>query len=186
VLEREVDPKYIIPEEWIGDDEERGTERFKKSWRYCKSAKDEARRHINGHEYQYNEGPIPFPDKLDQPSRTLLTSEGNRRPNRVCHIIPIEGERDRYRILTPVETERLNGFDDDWTFDMPDRWRYFCMGNALIVGLVEQMGRKLKEEVVSGSSPERGSLKVKKGRGEIIGPLDRSFEGIEKKRSKRG
>jgi DNA (cytosine-5)-methyltransferase 1 len=27
---------------------------------------------------------------------------------------------------------------------MPDNWRYFCMGNALVVGLIEKMGLTLK------------------------------------------
>ena len=26
---------------------------------------------------------------------------------------------------------------------MPDNWRYFCMGNALVVGLIEKMGKTL-------------------------------------------
>jgi DNA (cytosine-5)-methyltransferase 1 len=26
---------------------------------------------------------------------------------------------------------------------MPESWRYFCMGNALVVGLVEKMGKTL-------------------------------------------
>jgi len=172
VLENEVDDKYLIPEEWIGEVEDLGTDRFKKTWRYCKGAKDEPRKHVNGHEYQYNEGPIPFPDKLDQPSRTLLTCEGNRRPNRMCHIVHVAGMPGRYRVLTPIEAERLNGFDDDWTDGMPERWRYFCMGNALVVGLIEQMGRRLKEladeDGIKG--PGQGLRAVK---GAVIGPLDR-------------
>ena len=183
VLEEEVDEKYLIPEEWIGDEGNRGTEQFRKTWRYCKGAKDEARKHMNGHEYQYNEGPIPFPDKLDHPSRTLLTCEGNRRPNRICHIVPVSGEHGRYRVLTPMEAERLNGFDDNWTDGMPERWRYFCMGNALIVGLVERLGRRLMEEIEAISS-DKGSLEIKKGRGDIIGPLDRCFEGSDNKKGK--
>jgi hypothetical protein len=39
-------------------------------------------------------------------------------------------------VLTPVEAERLNGFDDDWTIGMPEKWKYFCMGDALIVDLI--------------------------------------------------
>jgi DNA (cytosine-5)-methyltransferase 1 len=49
----------------------------------------------------------------------------------------------RYRRLTPVELERLNGFDDGWTEEMPDGRRAFMMGNALVVGIVEQIGRTL-------------------------------------------
>ena len=173
VLEETVDDRYLIPEEWIGDVDHQGTERSKKTWRYCKGAKDEPRKHVNGHEYQYNEGPIPFPDKLDQPSRTLLTCEGNKRPNRMCHIVPVAGMPGRYRILTPVETERLNGFDDGWTDGMPEKWRYFCMGNALVVGLIEQMGRRLKE-LADEDTGESDGPGLRTAKGAVIGPLDRS------------
>lgn len=109
-------------------------------WKYLKGSKRERRVARNGHEYEYTEGAIPFPDALEAPSRTLLTSEGGTSPSRSSHIIR-DGKK--YRVLTPVECERLNGFPDGWTDGMPDRWRYFTMGNALVVGLVERMGMEL-------------------------------------------
>lgn len=172
ILEDHVDDKYMIPVEWIGDESTRGTDDFKKTWRYCKGAKNEARVHRNGHAYRYNEGGIPFPDKLDEPSRTMLTSEGNRRPNRIGHLIPVEPENNIYRILTPTEAERLNGFEDDWTVGMPEKWRYFCMGNALVVGIVEQMGRRLKEEIQSMQNADDGPSEIRSERGAVKGPLD--------------
>jgi DNA (cytosine-5)-methyltransferase 1 len=178
VLEKEVDERYLIPEGWIGDESERGSEAFRRTWRYCKGAKDEPRKHKNGHEYQYNEGPIPFPDKLDEPSRTLLTSDGNRRPNRISHIVPVDESKNLYRVLTPLEAERLNGFDDDWTAEMPEKWRYFCMGNALVVGLIEQMGRRLRSLVDVALKDNTDALVIRKVGGTVIGPLDRHF-GVE-------
>lgn len=177
ILEEEVDESYHIPKEWIGDEKDRGSEAFRKTWRYCKGPKDELRRHKNGHVYQYNEGGIPFPDRLDEPSRTMLTSEGLKRPNRIAHIIPVDEEAGIYRVLTPIEAERLNGFDDDWTAGMPERWRYFCMGNALVVGLVEQMGRRLKM-MIQDLGPEQvlASSAIRSCSGDIIGPLDRHCE----------
>ena len=186
ILEDQVDDKYVIPREWIGEESERGTEGFRKTWRYCKGAKNEARVHRNGHEYRYNEGGIPFPDKLDEPSRTMLTSEGSRRPNRVGHLIPVDSEKNIYRILTPVEAERLNGFQDDWTNGMPEKWRYFCMGNALVVGLVEQMGRRLKEEISSIRSIDDGALEIRSERGEVKGPLDTCLEEITASKKSHG
>ena len=48
------------------------------------------------------------------------------------------------RFLTPVECERLNGFPDGWTdTGMPEKFRYFCMGNALVVPLITRMGKQL-------------------------------------------
>ena len=44
-----------------------------------------------------------------------------------------------------MECERLNGFPDNWTEGMSERMRYFCMGNALVVGLIERMGKRILE-----------------------------------------
>ena len=53
-------------------------------------------------------------------------------------------ETNRLRLLTPVECERLQGFDDNWTNSgMTQRMRYFCMGNALVVPMVTRMGATL-------------------------------------------
>ena len=43
----------------------------------------------------------------------------------------------------PIECERLNGFPDDWTAGMPDKMRYFCMGNALVVPVVTRLVKQL-------------------------------------------
>ena len=78
-----------------------------------------------------------------RPSRTMLTSESTL--NRSTHVVSDPGTGE-YRLLTPIEAERLQGFDDDWTnTGMPDRMRYFCMGNALVVPMITRMGRILDE-----------------------------------------
>lgn len=119
-----------------------------KGWRYVKGSKRELRKAKNGHVYYYTEGAIPFPDNLDSPSRTILTGEGNQNPNRSTHLI-LDPVTNRYRTLTPVEVERLNGFPDDWTnTGMTRSKRYFCMGNALVVGVVERLGQRLKSMLV--------------------------------------
>lgn len=110
-------------------------------WKYLKGAKKELRYKPNGEEYFYTEGAIPFPDSLNSPSRTLLTSEGS--VNRSTHVIE-DYKTKSYRILTPIECERLNGFPDRWTdTGMPEKFRYFTMGNALVVGLIQQIGENL-------------------------------------------
>ena len=41
---------------------------------------------------------------------------------------------------------RINGFNDDWTnTGMPESFRYFTMGNALVVGLIEKMGNEINK-----------------------------------------
>jgi DNA (cytosine-5)-methyltransferase 1 len=49
----------------------------------------------------------------------------------------------RLRRLTPIELERLNGFEPGWTEGMADGRRAFMMGNALVVGLVRQVAGAL-------------------------------------------
>jgi DNA (cytosine-5)-methyltransferase 1 len=110
-------------------------------WTYLKGAKKIPRKSKDGHEYVFSEGPIAFPDPWDRPGRTMLTSEATL--NRSTHVIS-DPSTGRLRLLTPVETERLQGFDDEWTnTGMPDRMRYFCMGNALVVQMITRMGKIL-------------------------------------------
>ena len=127
-----------------------------KRWRYLKGPKNELRTRPDGGTYYYNEGGIPFPDPTDQPSRTILTGEGGRTPSRFKHII--QTESGRYRRLTPVELEALNGFPLGWTdTGMPDGRRAFMMGNALVVGVVERIARALSRYVMSSSGSSSSS-----------------------------
>jgi DNA (cytosine-5)-methyltransferase 1 len=116
-------------------------------WEYLKGAKREQRVHKgSGTPYFYVEGPIPFPDPTDRPSRTILTGEGGTTASRFKHVI--QTPDGRYRRLTPRELERLNGFPDDWTATgMSDGRRAFMMGNALVVGIVERIGAELIKEI---------------------------------------
>jgi DNA (cytosine-5)-methyltransferase 1 len=112
-------------------------------FRYLKGAKHIQRTAKNGHQYFYSEGPIPFPERLDLPSRTMLTSEGSL--NRSTHFI-LDPFSQRYRILTPIECERLDEFPDDWTnTGMPNKRRYFIAGNALVCGLIKTMGKTISK-----------------------------------------
>lgn len=129
ILQRDVDEQYYIASEKLP------------KWTYMKGAKKIPRKSANGHEYVFSEGPIAFPDPWDRPGRTMLTSESTL--NRSTHVVSDPGTG-RLRLLTPIEAERLQGFDDNWTnTGMPLRMRYFCMGNALVVPMVTRMGKTL-------------------------------------------
>ena len=91
-----------------------------------KGAKTIERTSKTGYSYTFSEGPIAFPDPLDRPGRTMLTSEGTK--NRSSHAIT-DPKTGKLRILLPEECERMNG--------------YFIMGNALVVPLITQMGKQL-------------------------------------------
>ena len=93
---------------------------------------------------------MAFPDLLTNPSRTILTAEGGNTPSRFKHIIKT---KKGYRRLTPVELERLNGFPDNWTQrglnneEISTGKRAFFMGNALVVGLIEKVGKVIAHDL---------------------------------------
>ena len=51
----------------------------------------------------------------------------------------------RVRKLTPLECERLMGFPDYWTdVGISDTQRYKCLGNSVIVPIIERIGKELR------------------------------------------
>lgn len=107
-------------------------------WEYLKGSKKEARKARNGHEYMYSEGGMAFPDPPEKPSRTIITGEGGSAPSRFKHVVKTASGK--FRRLTPVELERLNMFPDRHTEGVSATRRAFLMGNALVTGVVEQIG----------------------------------------------
>ena len=110
---------------------------------YLKGSKKIPRVKPDGTPYNYCEGAMPFPDNLDAPARTMLTSESG--VSRTTHVIE-DYKTKKPRLLTPRECERINGFPDDWTnTGMTDKKRYFMMGNALVVGVIEKIGIEIEK-----------------------------------------
>lgn len=134
-------------------------------WKYLKGAKNEQRIHkASGTTYFYTEGALPFPDPLERPARTILTAEGGSSPSRFKHIIRTADGR--YRRLTPRELERANGFPDDWTASgMSEGQRAFCMGNALVIGVVERIGNELAAIARGARAIKVNNGKKAKGKG---------------------
>lgn len=152
---KEAKEKYVLGDV-IEDDSEVPDEYWvsesrRKDWKILKDAKSIEREHKgSGVKYTYAEGKMAFPDLLTNPSRTILTGEGGTTPSRFKHIIETENG---LRRLTPKELERLNGFPDDWTKygeddkQISDGKRAFFMGNALVVGLIEKVGRVIARDL---------------------------------------
>lgn len=113
-----------------------------KKWEYLKGSKRIKRTNKQGHEYYYSEGAMSFPEDLNSPARTMLTSEGT--VNRSSHII-FDNNIKKYRIITEVEAELIQMFPPNWTDTMPKRRRYFMMGNALVTGIINRMEKDLRE-----------------------------------------
>lgn len=110
-------------------------------WIYAKGAKKELLHKRDGSEYYFSEGAVQFPEQLDRPARTILTSESS--VGRSSHVVT-DLSLGRLRTLTPLECERLNGFPDNWTnTGMPEKMRYFCMGNALVVKIVQRIAEQI-------------------------------------------
>ena len=130
--EDEVDEKYYITDEIK-------LEKFK----YLRGPKKIERTSESGHKYIFAEGSMLPHDDLNLPGRTMLTSEGT--VNRSTHFLNVNG---RYRLITPIEAERLQDFPDDWTrykknsvgeiVEVSDRMRMFFMGNALVTEIVNE------------------------------------------------
>lgn len=118
-------------------------------FKYLRGAKKITRKSSDGHTYTYSEGAMSEFDSVDLPGRTMLTSEGSI--NRSTHLLKIN---DKYRLLTPIEAERLQDFPDNWTkfkltakgdvVEVSDRMRMFCMGNALVTGIVTRIANGIK------------------------------------------
>ena len=148
----DVQPIYDGPCQTLGGnlvDEELVPEEFFISktelpkWQYEKGAKKINRTSKEGFQYVFSEGGMAFPDYLDRPSRTMITGEGGSAPSRFKHVV--QTPSGRYRRLIPLELERLNMFPDNHTChsDVSDGRRAFLMGNALVCGIVEQIGKSL-------------------------------------------
>ena len=133
-------PEIEVPEHYFVD----SSQLYR--WEYLKGAKREERTNKHtGQSYFYSEGSMAFPDLLTNPSRTILTGEGGASPSRFKHIIKV-GER--YRRLVPDELDQLQGFPKGWTnTGMSDNNRAFCMGNALVVGVVNRIGKEIYKEL---------------------------------------
>ena len=131
----------LVPEEFFISEEELP------KWEYEKGAKKIERVSKEGYKYTFSEGGMAFPDYLDQPSRTIITGEGGTAPSRFKHVVKTESGR--YRRLLPIELERMNMFPDNHTLhpEVSDGRRAFLMGNALVCGIVQEIGRSLYQPI---------------------------------------
>ena len=114
--------------------------------------------------YGYKEGGLPFPDRVNGPGRTIITSEGGASVSRFKHVIcetcaSSKGQHKtgadcvkggKLRRLYPEELERMNGFSADHSktcreLKISDGKRAFFMGNALVVGVVRNIMESLSK-----------------------------------------
>jgi DNA (cytosine-5)-methyltransferase 1 len=118
----------------------------------------------NSFAYGYKEGGLPFPDRVDGPGRTIITSEGGASVSRFKHVIcevcaAGKGQHKtgadcvkegKLRRLYPEELERMNGFSAEHSktcreLKISDGKRAFFMGNALVVDVVRNIMESLRK-----------------------------------------
>ena len=118
----------------------------------------------NSFAYGYKEGGLPFPDRVDGPGRTIITSEGGASVSRFKHVIceacaSGKGQHKtgadcvkagKLRRLYPEELERMNGFSAEHSktcreLKISDGKRAFFMGNALVVDVVRNIMESLSK-----------------------------------------
>ena len=168
-LEPNYKGSYIVLRDIIDDDNNNIDEEFfvdkkaLKKWKLLKKAKSIKKTSKDGsYKYIFKEGNMDCPDSLDKPSRTIITSEGGNTPSRFKHIIEVDG---KHRRLTPKELDMLSDFPEDWTkhglrsesdkdgsyeYELTPNQRAFLIGNALVVGVVEKIGKSLINKINNG------------------------------------
>ena len=88
VLEEDADKKYYV----IGNLDK---------WEYLKGPKKIERTSKTGFKYMFSEGGMLFPDALDKPARTMLTSESS--VNRSSHIIRTSAVKKDKELIKDIE-----------------------------------------------------------------------------------
>jgi len=89
-------------------------------------------------------------------ANTLVTGTGCGGTSSMNYIIEPSS---RIRRLTPLECERLQGFPDNWTKGLSDSARYEHIGNAVTVGVIEEIGIRIKKyetECGKNNKPKTG------------------------------
>lgn len=134
-----IEEEFVPAEYFINKDE-------LKIWKQHKGAKRILRTKKNGIQYEYAEGAMSFPDSIEKPSRTIITSEGGRTPSRFKHVV--QTPRGKFRRLVPVELEKLSGFKEDHTAlpGITDSRRAFFIGNALVTGIIQKFAVTISRE----------------------------------------
>ena len=129
------------------DDSKENEDQYKESKNLEKWVRQKHRKKIHrvsreGVSYIFSEGKMTFPDSIKKPSRTIITGEGGPAPSRFKHVVR---QGNILRRLLPEELELLNGFEEGHTSveGITHSKRAFFMGNALVVGIIEDIGKSL-------------------------------------------
>lgn len=134
LIKEKVDDSFYIKQDCMLD------------WEKAKGSQKTKRTTSKGFEYYYSMGAMKFPDDLEEPARTIVTGEGGKTPSRFKHVVYTQFG---HRRLTPIELEKINMFPPTHTEmgGITDAKRAFFMGNALVIGIVERIGKELAARI---------------------------------------
>jgi DNA (cytosine-5)-methyltransferase 1 len=72
--------------------------------------------------------------------------------------LPEKANTERIRVMTPVEWERLQGFDDGWTASVPRTARMNLLGNSVTVNVIEAISENIIKELLNKKVPVGNSI----------------------------
>ena len=85
------------------------------------------------------------PNYLHEKSKPLLASYYKQPPH--CPYIPCDKSKSGYRMLSPIECERLQGLPDNYTEGISKTQRYKCLGNGWNVPTIVHIFVELKGKI---------------------------------------
>lgn len=85
------------------------------------------------------------PNYLNEKSKPLLASYYKQPPH--CPYIPCNKSESGYRMLSPIECERLQTLPDNYTDGISKTQRYKCIGNGWTVDVIAHILSYLKENM---------------------------------------
>lgn len=132
-----IKPNSQIDSLYLNDEKLKKFEQLKHGFRTEKISR-------TGYSYKYGMGQINFPDPLNKPARTMVTTEHT--VSRMSHVVTDPGNG-KLRLISPEEAELINTFPEGWTKleGVSDSERYFTMGNALVVNLIKEIGIEISK-----------------------------------------
>lgn len=84
--------------------------------------------------------------------------EGNLIKDTTDRILPINTNSERIRVMTPIEWERLQGFEDNWTDIVSRTARMSLLGNSVTVNVIEAISCKIIKELTNKEVPVQDSI----------------------------
>jgi len=84
--------------------------------------------------------------------------ESNLIKDSTDRILPQDTNTERIRVMTPIEWERLQGFDDNWTDVVSRTARMNLLGNSVTVNVIKEISVNMIKELINKEIPIKDSI----------------------------